>query len=108
VIELIEFLDDRDRSPFAEWRDGLDPSVRVRIEISLARVASGNLSALKGVGSGVLEMRLNFGPGYRVYLAREGDQLIILLGGGTKRRQQHDIETAKSRWQELKSRKKER
>jgi putative addiction module killer protein len=98
VIELIEFLDERNRSPFAEWRDALDPAVRVRIEISLARLQGGNRSALKGVGSGVLEMRLDFGPGYRIYLAKEGEQYIILLGGGTKRRQQDDIEDAKARW----------
>lgn len=106
MIELKEFLDDRKRSPFAEWRDALDPAIRVPIEFALARLASGNLSALKGVGAGVLEMRLDFGPGYRIYLAKEGDRIIILLGAGTKRRQQDDIEAAKACWMEFKNRKK--
>ena len=60
----------------------------------------GNLSNVKGVGGGVLEYRIDFGPGYRVYFVRDGDALIILLGGGTKVRQQRDIETAMAFWRE--------
>jgi putative addiction module killer protein len=100
LIELAEYLDDRGRSPFAEWRNALDPATRVRIELSLARLSSGNLSAIKGIGSSLLEMRLDFGPGYRIYLAREGDVFILLLGGGTKRRQQDDIAAARVRLRE--------
>ena len=105
LIEFIEYLDERDRSPFALWRANLDPTARARIEFALARLSQGNLSAIKGVGSGVLEMRLDFGPGYRIYLARDGETVILLLGGGTKRRQQNDIEAAKERWQDYKRRK---
>ena len=68
---------------------------------------TGNLSNVKGVGGGVLECRIHFGPGYRVYLGRDGDTLIILLGGGDKRRQQKDIEDAQDIWQEYKRRKRQ-
>ena len=64
------------------------------------RMEQGNLSNTKGVGRGVLEYRMDFGPGYRIYFGRDGDTLIILLGGGTKRRQHRDIENAKMLWQE--------
>jgi putative addiction module killer protein len=57
------------------------------------------------VGSGLLEYRIDFGPGYRVYFGRDGDELIVLVGGGTKKRQQHDIETALARWRDYKRRK---
>jgi putative addiction module killer protein len=65
----------------------------------------GNLSAAKTVGSGVSELRLDFGPGYRVYFGNDGDELVILLAGGTKRRQQADIDAAHPLWAEYKRRK---
>jgi putative addiction module killer protein len=105
LIELVEYLDDRGRSPFATWRRGLDDVSRARIDKAAIKLGEGNLSAIKGVGSGVLEMRLDFGPGFRIYLARDGDRIIILLGGGTKRRQQADIEVAKDRWRDYRKRK---
>ena len=67
----------------------------------------GNLSNSKGVGSGAQEYRLDFGPGYRIYFGRDGEMLVILLAGGTKKRQQADIETAQARWADYKRRKKE-
>ena len=71
----------------------------------LARIEAGNLSNVTGVGSGVLEHRIHVGPGYRVYFGRDGDTLIVLLGGGAKVRQQRDIEDARELWQEYKRRK---
>ena len=65
----------------------------------------GNLSNVKGASAGVLECRIDFGPGYRVDLGKDGQDLIILLGGGTKGRQQQDIETARGLWREYKRRK---
>ncbi|MCL4113365.1 UNVERIFIED_CONTAM: hypothetical protein GTU68_027553 [Idotea baltica] len=65
----------------------------------------GNFSNVKAVGQGVSEYRLNFGPGYRVYFGKDGDSLVILLGGGTKKRQSNDIETAQTLWKEYKQRK---
>jgi len=70
-------------------------------------LAQGNFGNVKGVGSGVYEYRLDFGPGYRVYFGKEGNQLIILLGGGSKKRQQRDISEAIARWQDYKRRKQE-
>ena len=66
---------------------------------------AGNLSGVRGVGQGVLEYRIHFGPGYRVYFGRDGDALIVLLVGGAKGRQQSDIENARELWQEYKRRK---
>ena len=66
----------------------------------------GNLSNAKGVGSGVQEYRIDFGPGYRIYFGRDGEMLVILLAGGTKKRQQADIATAQARWADYKRRKK--
>jgi putative addiction module killer protein len=70
----------------------------------LARIEQGNLSNVKGVGSGVLEYRIDFGPAYRLYFGRDGDTLVILLAGGTKSRQQKDIATAQARWADYKKR----
>jgi len=61
---------------------------------------------VKGVGAGVFESRIDFGPGYRIYFGKDGGELVILLGGGTKKRQQSDIETAHARWHDYKRRKK--
>lgn len=72
---------------------------------ALTRLTQGNFSNVKGVGSGVFECRINFGPGYRVYFGKDGDRLVILLGGGTKKRQQQDVQTALDRWQDYKRRK---
>jgi putative addiction module killer protein len=71
----------------------------------MTRLPLGNFSNVKGVGSGLLECRVDFGPGYRVYMGKDGEQLVILLGGGTKKRQQADIQAALARWQEYKRRK---
>jgi putative addiction module killer protein len=102
VIELREATSPAGVSYFAKWRAKLDPQVRSRIATALLRLSHGNLSAAKGVGFGVLELRLDFGPGYRVYFAKDGETIFILLGGGTKHRQQADIEVAQTRWQEYK------
>jgi putative addiction module killer protein len=75
------------------------------VTTALTRLAQGNFSNVKGVGFGVFECRVDFGPGYRAYFGKEGERLVILLGGGTKKRQQSDIEAAVTRWQEYKRRK---
>ena len=74
---------------------------------ALYRVGLGNFSNAKSVGAGVHECKINFGPGYRVYFAKEGEQTVILLGGGTKQRQQNDIKLALERWDDYKQRKKQ-
>jgi len=77
------------------------------VTTALYRVGLGNFSNAKSVGAGVHECKINFGPGYRVYFAKEGEQTVILLGGGTKQRQQNDIKLALERWDDYKQRKKQ-
>ena len=100
MIEVIAYTDSRGRNAFLRWITRLDPIAKRRIEVALSRMREGNLSNSKSVGRGVLEYRMDFGPGYRIYFGRDGDTLIVLLGGGTKSRQHRDIENAKALWQE--------
>lgn len=104
-MRLIEYLDSRQVSPFAEWFGKIPPHAAAKVRTALARMELGNLSNVKGVGRGVLEYRIDYGPGYRIYLGRDGEELIILLAGGSKHRQQNDIEHAQARWQDYKMRK---
>ena len=100
MIEIGEFVDARGRSPFGRWVGRLDRHAAARVATVLYRMEMGNLSNAKGVGGGVWEYRIDFGPGYRIYFGRDGEALIILLGGGTKARQQRDIEDAAALWRE--------
>ena len=106
-MEIREFLDARGGSPFAIWFDDLDAQAAAKVTVAVTRMERGNLSNAKGVGGGVQEFRIDWGPGYRLYFGRDGDTLIILLCGGTKRRQQDDIAEAQAHWAEYKQRKKE-
>ena len=72
---------------------------------ALRRLEMGNVSNVKGVGAGVFEYRIDFGPGYRVYFGKDGDTIVILLGGGTKKRQDKDIADAQQRWADYEKRK---
>lgn len=104
--DLREYLTDAGRNPFREWMDGLrDLQARARIRIRLNRVRLGNFGDSKSVGEGVLELRMDFGPGYRVYLGQDGDVLVILLCGGDKRTQARDITRAKEFWRSYRGRK---
>ncbi|NEO33474.1 MAG: type II toxin-antitoxin system RelE/ParE family toxin [Symploca sp. SIO3C6] len=105
-MRLEEYIDEQGKSAFASWFNKLTPQAAVKVTTYLTRVEIGNFSQLKGIGSGVHELRIDWGSGYRVYMGRDGDTLIILLGGGTKKRQQDDIEQAKERWKAYKKRKK--
>jgi putative addiction module killer protein len=104
VIELRYYLASDGQSPFELWFSDLEAAAAAKVSVALARLEQGNLSNVKGVGEGVLEYRIDWGPGYRVYFGREGDVLVILLTGGTKRRQQRDIDTAKDLWTDYKRR----
>ncbi len=105
MIEIREYLDAGGYSPYAKWFDGLNPQAAAKVVIAVTRMGHGNLSNSKGVGAGVHECRIEFGPGYRVYFGREGDRFVILLGGGTKKRQQGDIRKAQALWRDYKARK---
>ena len=89
-------------SPFAEWFDDLDAVTAERVDRYILRLEAGNFGAAKSLRDGVFEMRLDFGPGYRVYFGREGKTVVILLGGGSKRRQDADIAAAVARWKRYK------
>jgi putative addiction module killer protein len=104
-MQIEEYLDADGRSPFGAWFEALEATAAARVTVALARAAQGNLSNAKGVGGGVSELRLDFGPGYRIYFGRDGATLIVLLAGGTKKRQQRDIEAAQERWIDYKRRK---
>jgi putative addiction module killer protein len=105
MVVVIEYADDSGRSPFARWFEELDARTAARVTTVLTRIGQGNFSNVKGVGGGVLEYRLDFGPGYRIYFGKDGETLVILLAGGTKRRQQRDIADAHARWEDYKRRK---
>ena len=96
------------KSPFADWFADLDPAARAKVTVAIVRLEQGNLSNVKSVGEGVLEYKIDFGPGYRVYFGRDGDTLVILLYGGTKKRQQRDIERAIAYWRDYKQSKRTR
>ncbi|MBI5015555.1 MAG: type II toxin-antitoxin system RelE/ParE family toxin [Deltaproteobacteria bacterium] len=80
---------------FARWLDGLsDLSTRARVQVRIERLAAGNPGDAKPVGEGVSELRIDYGPGYRVYFTQRGQEVVILLVGGGKRTQTSDIKTA--------------
>ena len=87
-------------SPFGDWFDHLDAVVAAKITTALYRLEQGNFSNVASVGSGVYECKIDFGPGYRIYFGQEGNALIILLGGGTKKTQRKDMERARRFWRE--------
>ena len=105
MIEVKEYIDVHGRNRYAKWFDGLDARAAVRVATALFRMELGNFSNAKGVGGGIFEYRMDFGPGYRVYFGKDGNNLIILLGGGTKKRQRMDIDAAKDLWWEYRQRK---
>ena len=106
-MKVLEYLDAQGRSPFGRWFLELNPQAAAKVTIVLVRIEQNNLSNVKSVGGGVFEYKLDFGPGYRIYFGREGEEFVILLAGGTKQRQQADIKAAQLRWQNHKLRKRE-
>jgi putative addiction module killer protein len=107
MIEVVEYVGSDGRCLFAEWFDSLEIDVAARVSKAVDRMRDGNFGDHKAIGDGVTERRLDFGPGYRIYFGRDGVKLVILVGGGTKRRQSQDIKSAKEAWQEYKATKKE-
>ena len=99
-----EYLREDGTSPYEEWFMGLDTVAAAKITIVKLKMEQGNLSNVKWF-RGIGEYRLDWGPGYRVYIGKDGDRLIILLGGGTKKWQRKDIARAEVMWKEYKTRK---
>jgi len=104
MIDVLVYEQENGRSPFADWFADLDRQAAAKVTVAVERLRLGNFSNIKGVGDGVQEYRINWGPGYRLYLGRDGEKLVILLCGGTKRRQDADIERARELWREYKHR----
>lgn len=87
--------------PFEEWLEALrDARGRAQIRVRLDRLEQGNLGDCKPIGDGVRELRIDIGPGYRVYFAEDGPRIVLLLAGGDKSTQTKDIKTAKKFWKE--------
>ena len=104
MLNLLEYQTVEGTSPFSTWFNELNAEAAAKVTQALVRMGQGNLSNVEPVGSGVSEYKINFGPGYRIYFGRDGNRLVILLLGGSKKRQQRDIEQAKSYWSDYKLR----
>jgi putative addiction module killer protein len=103
--ELRIYVTEDGREPFSEWLASLrDIKARAKIRVRLDRVSLGNLGDCHGVGEGVQELRIDYGPAYRVYLAQEGATVVLLLCGGDKSTQSKDIDTAKRYWNDYRRR----
>jgi putative addiction module killer protein len=104
-IKVEEYLRADGSNPYKAWFDGLDVHAAAKVVTAKLRLGLGNTSSVKWF-DGIGEYIIDWGPGYRIYLARDGEALIILFGGGTKRGQQKDIDRAKALNAEYKARKK--
>ena len=103
--ELRIYTTEDGREPFTEWLASLrDSRARAKIRVRLDRVSLGNLGDCQSVGEGVQELRINYGPGYRIYFSQEGATIVLLLCGGDKRSQTQDIETAHAYWKDYRRR----
>lgn len=101
-LKLLEL--DGGRCPFEDWYRGIrHKQTRLRIAARLFRVQTGNMGDCKPLAQWVFELRLNFGPGYRIYFAQYGQTLVVLLAGGDKSTQQRDIEAAQGMWESSKN-----
>lgn len=106
MVELRGYIDAGGKQRFGAWFEQLDAAAAAKVAVALVRIEQGNFSNAKGVGKGVYEYRIDFGPGYRIYFGRDGDQIVILLGGGSKKRQSQDIRDAQTCWEDYRRRKK--
>jgi putative addiction module killer protein len=105
MIDVREHIDAQGQSPYGSWFQRLSAQAAAKVAIAVTRMSQGNLSNVKSVGEGIMERRIDWGPGYRIYFAWDGPSLIILLGGGSKKGQTADIKAAKACWQDYRKRK---
>ncbi|MDP2064531.1 MAG: type II toxin-antitoxin system RelE/ParE family toxin [Burkholderiaceae bacterium] len=107
MFDVQSYLSPEGVDPYAQWLSGLaDRQARARVLVRVLRMAAGNFGDFKPLQDGVWELRIDHGPGYRVYYAQAGKRLILLLAGGDKRKQQADIATAIERWNDWQHRRK--
>lgn len=104
-ITLEEYIREDGSNPYKRWFDSLDAQAAAKVTVAKARMALGNTSSIKWF-RGIGEYVIDWGPGYRIYLAKEGDRLIILFGGSSKKGQQQAIDQAVALHDEYKARKK--
>ncbi|MCU7921037.1 MAG: type II toxin-antitoxin system RelE/ParE family toxin [Candidatus Thiodiazotropha sp. (ex Epidulcina cf. delphinae)] len=106
IYTVNEYLDENGRSPYDEWLSSLrDARAKAKVISGVDRMELGNLGDSEPVGEGVSELRIHYGPGYRVYYAKDGKEIFLLLCGGDKRTQKKDIKQAKKLWADHKMRK---
>lgn len=105
MIRVLEYLDLQGRSVYARWIDSLTHEAAAKVVEAVFRMRQGNSSNVKTVGGGVLERKVDFGPGYRIYFGKDGETLVILLGGSSKKDQQAAIAVARARWHDYRRRK---
>jgi len=105
VIEVREYITETGKSPFGKWFSSLSGPAAAKVTTALERITQGNFSSVKALGAGVSEYKIDFGPGYRLYFGKDGDTLVILVAGGSKKSQAGDIATAKANWADYKKRK---
>jgi putative addiction module killer protein len=105
AIRVEEYIREDASNPYKKWFDSLSVQAAAKVTVAKLRMELGNTSNIKWF-DGIGEYVIDWGPGYRIYLARDGDTLIVLFGGGTKRGQQQDINRAKELFSEYKARKK--
>ena len=104
MIEITEYVSQTQVNPFRKWFDALDSQTATIIAIGLARLGEGNVSRVEPIGEGASELKINRGPGFRIYFGWDGKTLVVLLGGGTKHQQQSDIASALRCWRDYKAR----
>lgn len=104
TIQVAEYVREDGSVPYRDWLNSLDETAAAKVTTATYRLSQGNTSSLKGIGGGLAEYRIDWGPGYRLYLTQEGNTLIVLFGGGTKRGQQADINRARTLLAEYKRR----
>jgi putative addiction module killer protein len=106
TVSIVEYIDKEGRSPLGRWFLTLEARAAAKVRVYIARLEQGDFSNVEGVGEGVFECKIDYGPGYRFYFGKDGETLVILLHGGHKKTQPGDIKAAKTIWREYKSRKK--
>lgn len=104
IYQVVELLTSDSESPYAAWFASLDPVAAAKVTVGKLRMQQGNLSNVEWF-RGIGEYKIDWGPGYRIYLARDGQKILVLLGGGTKRRQQANIDHAVALWENYKKQK---
>jgi len=105
-IRIESYISEDNIEPFTKWFNKLNAIAAAKVSTALYRMEQGNYSNVKSLGDGVFEYKIDFGPGYRIYFGQDGDELVILVDGGSKKQQDKDIKIAKQYWNEYKLAKK--